>query len=335
MGYEPDFVITPSLLTCVEEIARLRQRIQDAAVELAWIPALQKDSRTRNAHASTAIEGNPLTLAEVRAIADGEAAPGATPRTAREIVNYLAGLRYIEQHGSATPLKHDDIFELHRILAEGVMDQGEAGRYRAMGVRVGTYTPPHPDDVSGLMSEMLAWWNGPSIDLSPVITSAIVHYRFEAIHPFADGNGRTGRALALWELYRRGFDTHHVFSVDEYYWEDRSAYYAALRRVHEDAEDLTSWLEYCAGGLRQTLGRVWSRIQLVVPHDAKPIVLRPKQERLLQLLAVHGSMAPSEIWSALGISRQGAMDAINPLIAAGLVEKVGTKKTGRYRLRTP
>ena len=44
--------------------------------------------------------------------------------------------------------------------------------------------------------------------------------------PFADGNGRTGRALALWEFYWRGFDSHHIFSVDEYYWEDRPGYYA-------------------------------------------------------------------------------------------------------------
>lgn len=335
MGYEPRFAITPGLLGCVEEIARLRQRIQDATVQLAWIPALQKDSRTRNAHASTAIEGNPLTLAEVRAIADGEDAPAATPRTAREVVNYLAGLRYIERHRTAGPLTHDDIFELQRILAEGVMDQGEAGRYRHIGVRVGAYTPPHPDDVSGLMSELLAWWNGPSADLSPVISSAIVHYRFEAIHPFADGNGRTGRALSLWELYRRGFDTHHIFSVDEFYWDDRPAYYAALAGVRAKGEDLTGWLEYSAGGLRHTLEQVWNRIQLVAPRDAQPIILRPKQERLLQLLTVHASMAPSEIWSALGLSRQGAMDAINPLLRAGLVEKVGTKKTGRYRLKTP
>jgi Fic family protein len=55
------------------------------------------------------------------------------------------------------------------------------------------------------------------VELSPVLSSAILHYQFEWIHPFADGNGRTGRALALWELYRRGFDTHHIFSVDEYY----------------------------------------------------------------------------------------------------------------------
>jgi Fic family protein len=335
MGYEPRFVISPRLLTTVEEIARLRQRIQDASVELAWIPALQKDSRTRNAHASTAIEGNPLTLAEVRAIADGDTAPAATPRSSREVVNYLAGLRYIEQHGSTAPLTHDDVFELQRILAQGVMDQGEAGKYRDLRVWVGGYSPPAPDDVPGLMSDLLRWWSESSAELSPVITSAIIHYRFEAIHPFADGNGRTGRALALWELYRRGFDTHHIFSIDEYYWEDRPAYYGALSRVRKEGEDLSSWLEYSAQGLRQTLDRVWGRIQLVTPHGTEPLVLRPKQERLLQLLTVRGSMAPAEIWEALGLSRQGAMDLINPLVAAGIVEKIGTKKTGRYRLKTP
>ena len=334
MTYEPRFAISPSLLSTVEEIARLRQRIQDASVRLSWIPALQKDSRSRNAHASTAIEGNPLTLAEVRAIAEGEAAPAATLRTEREILNYLAGLRYIEQHGAAKRLNRDDVFELHQILAEGVMDQGDAGRYREQRVWVGGYAPPAPEDVPVLMSELLAWWNGSSAELSPVITSAIVHYRFEAIHPFADGNGRTGRALALWELYRRGFDTHHIFSIDEYYWEDRPAYYDALSRVHESGEELTSWLEYSAEGLRQTLDRVWSRIQLVARPGAEPLILRPKQERLLQLLTAQTSMAPAEIWEALGVSRQGAMNVINPLVEAGIVEKVGTKKTGKYRLRT-
>lgn len=335
MSYEPLFTITPSLLAIVEEIARLRQRIQDASVELAWIPALQKDSRTRNVHASTAIEGNPLTLEEVRALADGTEASAAVPRSQREVINYFAGLRYVERHSAGERIAHEAIFELHRILADGVMDQGEAGRYRTIDVRVGGHLPPAPAEVSGLMSELLEWWNGPSAALSPVITSAVIHYRFESIHPFADGNGRAGRALALWELYRRGFDTHHIFSVDEYYWEDRPAYYAALAQVRSQEEDLTGWLEYCAEGIRLTLERVWTRIRTVSPDGSQGLALRPKQERLLHLLTVQGSMAPSEIWEALGISRQGAMDLINPLVAAGLVEKVGTKKTGRYRLRKP
>jgi predicted ArsR family transcriptional regulator len=62
-------------------------------------------------------------------------------------------------------------------------------------------------------------------------------------------------------------------------------------------------------------------------------VLRPKQERLLELLRDHGAMSPSALWAALGISKQGTLDLLRPLMAAGLVEKVGTRKTGRYVLR--
>jgi Fic family protein len=333
VSYEPKFTISPRLLTRVEAVASLRQRIQGASVELSWIPALQKDTRTRNVHASTAIEGNPLTLEQVRALEEGRKLASSNPRSQREVLNYFAGLRYVEKSADRKTIRHEDVLKLHRLLADGVMDQGKAGCYRTIAVRVGRHVPPVPEDVSGLMFELLEWWNKESGEFSPVISSAIVHYRFETIHPFADVNGRTGRALALWELYRRGFDTHHIFSVDEYYWEDRPRYYAALEAVRREAEDLTGWLEYCAEGLRQTLERVWLRIQAFNPPPGKKLVLRPRQEKLLQLLRDHGSMAPPEIWAALKVSKQGAMDLLRPLIEAGLVEKVGNKKTGRYALR--
>jgi Fic family protein len=335
VSYEPQFSITPKLLSQVEIVAALRERILGATVELSWMPALQKDTRTRNVHASTAIEGNPLTLEQVRAVEEGREPAASDPRSRREVVNYFAGLRYVEKNAAKKTIRHEDLFNLHRILAGEVMDQGEAGRYRSIAVRVGNYLPPTPNEVSGLMFELLDWWNKRSTGLSPVLSSAILHYRFEAIHPFADGNGRTGRALALWELYRRGFDTHHIFSVDEYYWEDRPRYYAALEAVRHAGEDLTSWLEYCAEGLRQTLERVWLRVQAYDLKSPEKIVLRPKQERLLELLRDHGTMAPAELWSALGVSKQGTLDLLRPLIAAGLVEKIGNKKTGRYALRTP
>jgi len=333
MAYVPQFTITPALLTEVEQVAALRERILGAVVDMAWIPALQKDTRTRNVHASTAIEGNPLTLEQVQALEEGRelSAPGTRPR--REVINYFAGLRYVEKHAAKKTIRHADILELHRILAGEVMDQGEAGKYRMIVVRVGSYRPPPPDAVSGLMFELLEWWNSGAKKLSPVLSSSILHHRFETIHPFADGNGRTGRALALWELYRRGFDTHHIFSVDEYYWEDRPRYYAALQGVREAGDDLTAWLEYCAKGLRQTLERAWLRIQTFQTKTTEKLVLRPRQEQLLHLLRDHGSMAPGEIWQALGVSRQGAMDLLRPLLDAGLVEKTGGKKTGRYGLR--
>ena len=333
MSYNPQFIITPLLLSEVEQVAALRERIQSAVVDLAWIPALQKDTRTRNVHASTAIEGNPLTLEQVRALEEGRELSTPGVRHKREVLNYFAGLRYVEKYAAKKTIRHSDILELHRILAGEVMDQGEAGTYRTIAVRVGLYLPPPPDAVSGLMFELLEWWNTAARQLSPVLSSAILHYRFEAIHPFADGNGRTGRALALWELYRRGFDTHHIFSVDEYYWDDRPKYYAALDGVRQSGEDLTAWLEYCAAGLRKTLEQAWLRIQTLQVKSVEKLVLRPRQEQLLHLLRDHGSMAPGDIWKSLGVSRQGAMDLLRPLIDAGLVEKVGGKKSGHYILR--
>jgi Fic family protein len=182
------------------------------------------------------------------------------------------------------------------------------------------------------MMELLDWWNDVAVELSPVLSSSILHLRFEEIHPFADGNGRTGRALSLWELYRRGFDTHHIFSVDEYFWEDRPRYYRSLAQVREVGGDLSSWLEYCAEGLLLSLERAWLRMQTIGVTADKKLLIKPKQEQLLLLLRDHSEMAPREIWDAMKLSKQGVMDLLNPLIESGIVEKVGPKKTGRYRL---
>ncbi len=331
MSYQPYYSVTPALLTRVEAISALRERILGATVQVAWIPRLQRDARVRNAHSSTAIEGNPLTLEDVRVVESG--APLSVPdRARREVLNYFAALLHIERQAARQPLTHEDILSLHTIMAGEVMEQGEAGRYRTMQVRVGTFVPPPPTSVSGLMLELLEWWNKGSAALSPVLSSAIVHFRFEAIHPFADGNGRTGRALALWELYRRGFDSLHIFSVDEFFWEDRPRYYAALQAVHLAGEDLTSWLEYTAEGLQVTLERVWQRIQEIPAQGRAKLVLRPRQEKLLHLLRQRRGLTPQEIWDGLKVSRQGAMNLLRPLMGAGLVQRIGTRKNGRYIL---
>ena len=208
---------------------------------------------------------------------------------------------------------------------------GTALQNQATGATI--YTPPAGE---ALLRAKLANWETfiheeTAIDV--LVRMAVAHYQFEAIHPFKDGNGRTGRALALWELYRRGFDSHHIFSVDEYYWEDRPGYYAALGAVRTAGEDLTGWLEYCAEGVHKTLDQVWLRVQSFNLKSPTKLKLRPKQERLLKLLRDHGSMTPSALWKALAVSKQGAMDLLRPLLEAGVVEKLGGKKTGSYSLK--
>lgn len=333
MTYHPHFNITPHLIDIIEEISAYRQRILSATIQVPWIPVLQRDSRTRTTHSSTAIEGNPLTLQEVQAIEEGRLVPEAGERAQREILNQLAGLRFVEKNQHKKIIARADLFKLHKIIASNVMDQGESGQYRTFGVRVGHYYPPAAKEVPHLMNDYLEWWNKKSMEWSPIISSAILHYQFESIHPFGDGNGRMGRALALWELYRRDFDTHHIFSVDEVYWENRPHYYFQLDAVRKANEDLTGWLEYSAEVLHLTLERVIGRIEhLAAKGFAGKIVLTPKQEKLLHLLQNKGGLTPGEIWKALGITKQGAMKILNPLITAGLIRRIGTRKSGRYVL---
>ena len=108
MSYHPQLTITPALLARVEAIAAVRERIQGAAVQVAWIPSLQKDTRARNAHSSTAIEGNPLTLEQVRAVEEGEVLSVLT-RIRREVVNYFAALRHIEKQATKKRIMHEDV----------------------------------------------------------------------------------------------------------------------------------------------------------------------------------------------------------------------------------
>ncbi len=333
MAYNPRFHVTPHLLKVIEEISAFREKILSATVQVPWIPALQRDSRARTAHSSTAIEGNPLALEEVKAIEEGREPTDAGVRAKREIVNQLAGLRFIEKNQNKKEILRRDVLGLHKIIASGVMDQGRPGEYRTIQVRVGPYVPPPPREVSRMMEDLLEWWNGRAREWSPAISSAVLHHRFETIHPFADGNGRMGRTLALWELYRRGFDSHHIFSVDEVYWENRPRYYAQLDRVRKLGGDLTGWLEYAAEALHLTLERVWGRVQkLSVSERGAKIVLTPKQEKVLHRLRDRGGLSPGEIWKLLGISKQGAAKVLKPLLAAGLIRRTGTRKSGRYEL---
>ena len=334
MPYVPKFTVTAHLVKIIEEIASFKERIVASTIQVSWMPALQKDARVRNTHGSTAIEGNPLTLEEVRILEEGKRLPTATTRSKQEVLNYFTALRFIEKNASKKIVLEKDLLKLHKIISTEVMDQGKAGEFRKIAVRVGNYFPPKPDVVRQLTNELLEWWNNLSSKWPPVISSAIIHYRFEAIHPFGDGNGRTGRALALWELYRREFDTHHIFSVDEFYWENRQGYYRALDNVRQQNDDLTGWLEYVVEGIHLILERVLRRIQeLSLNVGQQKIVLRPKQEKLLNLLRDKKSMSPQEIWKSLDISKQGAMDLLKPLIEAGIIEKVGTKKSGKYVIK--
>ncbi|MCW5829965.1 MAG: Fic family protein [Deltaproteobacteria bacterium] len=155
---------------------------------------------------SNAIEGNTLTLGETKAVLlDGITISGKPLREILEATNHreAMGLLY-RLAGSRSPVTEREILDLHRIILTGIQSD-DAGRYRTVGVRVAgsKHVFPNAAKVPALMSDYVTGIS--SEGDHPIRIAARAHYRFVAIHPFADGNGRTARLLMNLFLMRSGY----------------------------------------------------------------------------------------------------------------------------------
>ncbi len=309
-------------------------------VDVAWLPKLQMDTAARLAHSSTAIEGNPLTLPDVQAMARGEEI-GASAQAQNEVLNYLAVLRWIwSRKAQESLIKEPDLLRLHRMVTRKTLQEEHTGNYKTQLNRVVDgrghliYTPPAPEQARPLTQALLAWVNcAETRTLHPILVGAIAHHRLVSLHPFADGNGRTARALGTWLLYTRGFDTHHLFALDEFFWADRPLYYQKIQQARDLDDDLSFWLEYVAQGVVETLRRTKDRIaSLQVSARAPRIVLTQRQEDVLRFLRDQGRVRAADMGKAFKFSRARLGQVINPLVDAGLVLREGRTRATSYRL---
>lgn len=331
--------ISPELLRLLTEATELKVWISQAVVDVPWLPALQRDTAARLAHSSTAIEGNPLALPEVQALARGEAT-GALGKAAQEIRNYLAAMRWVWGRKAGAALAEKDILRLHALVTVKTLPPEQVGRYKTRPNRVvgpdgrTVYAPPGPERARPMTLELLAWLNGSeAAKLHPVIVSAAAHHRLVSIHPFADGNGRAARALGVWLLCARGFDTEHLFALDEFYEADRQRYYDKLQQARDLDGDLTYWLEYVAEGVLETLLRTRQRIESLRVSAAAPrFRLSKRQEDVLRFLRDRGRAKAPDLESAFGLTRARIAQVVKPLVDAGLVVREGRTRATTYRL---
>ncbi len=324
--YQPKYTITESLLGRVSEAEILRAKIQTAPVQVTWLESIRLEALVRRAHFSTAIEGNPLTLPEVEALA-GAKKVEVKDRAKREVLNYLAALRWIGRQPAKTPVTEVAVLKLHRIIAAGLLEPKLVGAYKTsanviMSAGQVVYRPPGPQAAKPGTRALVQWLEGPGRATHPIVASACAHYEVARLHPFRDGNGRVARALATWVLYHRGFDTQHLFAVDQYLKEDHEGYYQALQRVRQEGEDLTSWLEYVALAVLDTLHRTYRRIeQLALPPSAKGLALTRQQERLLLELRGKRGMTVEGLQRLLGVERVQVYRVLRPLVSKRILEK--------------
>ena len=195
----------------------------------------------REAVLSSRIEGTQASLTDVL---EGEAASeDEIPPDTREVLNYIAALRQGLTEIQTRPLDLALLRELHATLMSGVRGvDKQPGAFRTEQNWIGgsygrdlgnaTYVPPAPSRMGECLQDFEAFLRTPP-QMPPVLQAALLHYQFEAIHPFLDGNGRIGRLMIILFLVQRRTLTAPYLYLSAYFERNRTNYYEALRRVSE------------------------------------------------------------------------------------------------------
>jgi len=351
MSFVPRFTYSHELVKHLGVISAARAVIEVLPLPPDTTLRLRHDALQRSTRSSTQIEGNPLDEAAVRRAIARRDRTGSNAE--QEVRNYWLALDRVEEFAeSQTPITEAFIKELHRIvIVRGRGRRGSKSEYRITEcpvvdtlTRAIDYAPPEPKDVPVLMRELVDWLSSSSAaELPAPIRAGILTHRFLSIHPFDDGNGRTGRLLATADLWRSSYRMRGFFSFDEYFNADRDRYYRSLQmglpvNFYEGRHDPdhTPWLLYFV----ETMARAADELQLLakalyqeVALDAPPweSLPRPQQQVLTRLLArfldrVENPfvISPTEIASWFGVSdntarewlKQWADDGfVNPLLA--------------------
>ncbi|KAK7164212.1 hypothetical protein R3I94_002819 [Phoxinus phoxinus] len=225
-------------LPLVEEIDQRHFGIIDGKVRrLMSIPKgnsalrrVMEETYYHHIYHTVAIEGNTLTLSEIRHIIETRyAVPGKSLQEQNEAIGVDVAMKYINTTllSRAGAITVNDILEIHRRVL-GYADPVEAGRFRASQVFVGHHIPPHPQDLDWHMQELVQWLNSEeALHLHPVEFAALAHYKLVYVHPFVDGNGRTSRLLMNLILMQASYPPITIRK------EQRVEYYAALDTANE------------------------------------------------------------------------------------------------------
>ncbi len=168
---------------------------------------LNDDLRVLLTYHSNAIEGNTLSLRETQLVVEyGLTIHGHPLREYLEAANHADAYGYVtalvEQHA---PITRDTILSLHSLVMDRILEAKGQFRTVPVYIRGANMTPPPARQVEALMREWVSWIDGPGQDYEPIVRASIAHHGFEAVHPFADGNGRVGRLLLNLMLMHDGY----------------------------------------------------------------------------------------------------------------------------------
>jgi Fic family protein len=353
MGWRPRYTLSPAAVRSLLDVEAARAVVDHTPVPPGAAEELRRRARLRSTHYSTRIEGNRLTLAEAEAVLQGTRVRfHGRERDVHEVRNYWNALLRIEEWAAkGLPLTEDLIRRLHGLVERGqrarptpYRDGQNAIRDSESGALV--YLPPEARDVPGLMAALVDWVKEAEAEgLAVPVIAGLAHYQLVTIHPYYDGNGRTGRLLATFLLHRGGYGLHGFFSLEEHHARDLAAYYNSLaahphHNYYEGRSeaDLTPWLEY----FLQTLASVFTAAReeallaaqqgmVAEPEDFRR--LDPRARATLGLFAHQERITARDVATILGLSERMARVLVSEWVNDGLLEVAqASRRTRAYTL---
>ena len=291
-------------------------------------PHLRKENRIRTIHSSLAIEHNSLSLEQVTAVINGKHILG-NPNEIREVKN---AYDTYEMMLVLNPYSVKELLKAHKMMMIDLIP--ENGKFRSGGVGVFdgdvvVHMAPSVSLVPGEIQDLFAWYK--KSEIHPLVRSAIFHYEFEFIHPFADGNGRMGR---MWHslLLGRWNEIFYWLPVEELIRSRQQEYYNALNKSDRESDSSTFvefMLEIFLGTLRET----------TVVGDATDPAGKSGNPYVQKLLDVLGDevLSATEIMERLGLSHRPTFrkNYLVPALEQGIIEMTIPEKpksrNQRYR----
>lgn len=295
----------------------------------------------REAVLSSKIEGTEATMTDL--VLFEAAAPPPARSDVREVFNYVKALEDATAPDRALPLSLRLIRDMHRTLMTGVHGgYATPGEFRRSQNWIGppgcllndaTYVPPPVEEMHACLDALERYLHGPS-DIPPLLRVALVHYQFEAIHPFLDGNGRVGRLLVSLLLLEWGLLPKPLLYLSAYFEANRSEYYERLLAV-STAGDWAGWARFFLEGVASESADVIHRAKrMQALRDEYHARLQVTRASALLLKLVDHLFGQPAIRIAmaeevLGITFRAASLNVQKLVDAGILQEI----TGRKRNR--
>lgn len=297
----------------------------------------------REAVASTRIEGTQASLVEVF---DAEASDQPLGPDVEEVVNYVRAMEIGLQRLQTLPVSTRLIREMHAVILAGVRGrERQPGELRTTQNWIGpvgatietaTFVPPPADELGNLLTD-LEYFIHEEPQLPPLVQAALVHYQFETIHPFLDGNGRLGRLLVVFFLVVRDRLPEPLLYLSPYFESRREQYYAALQGVREQG-DFDRWLGLFLDAVRtQAVDAVARAERLTDLRERYRIEVqaatRGAANQLVDLAFEQPVLNARAVERRLDISRPAALNALRQLAELQVLTEVPGGPRGQLRWR--